>query len=93
MIRNMICINIIFLEMYENRTCEEIKPHLHCCNFAGNIQTVPIGYIDSCFPVKNATPRQPTICGPSRAKLRIQQSVFNNPEHSLLGLDNYSHIW
>eukprot|EP00066_Takifugu_rubripes_P021952 XP_011611218.1 PREDICTED: nef-associated protein 1 isoform X1 [Takifugu rubripes] len=59
----------------------------------GNVQTVPIGYISSCFSVKNATPRQPTICGPSRAELRIQQSVFNNPEHSLFGLEHYSHIW
>lgn len=59
----------------------------------GNIQTVPIGYISSCFSVKNGTPRQPTICGPSRAELRIQQSVFNNPEHALVGLEHYSHVW
>lgn len=59
----------------------------------GIIQTVPIGYISSCFSVKNGTPRQPTICGPSRATLSIQQSVFNNPEHALLGLEHYSHVW
>uniref|UniRef100_UPI003AAF406A tRNA (adenine(37)-N6)-methyltransferase n=1 Tax=Centroberyx gerrardi TaxID=166262 RepID=UPI003AAF406A len=59
----------------------------------GSIQTVPIGYISSCFSVKNGTPRQPTICGPSRATLRIQQSVFNNPEHALVGLQHYSHVW
>lgn len=59
----------------------------------GIIRTVPIGYISSCFSVKNGTPRQPTICGPSRATLRIQQSVFNNPEHSLVGLEQYSHVW
>ncbi|XP_013863234.1 tRNA (adenine(37)-N6)-methyltransferase isoform X2 [Austrofundulus limnaeus] len=59
----------------------------------GNIQTTPIGYITSCFSLKNGTPRQPTICGPSRAELRIQQSVFNNAEHALLGLDQYSHVW
>ncbi|KAM4749743.1 tRNA (adenine(37)-N6)-methyltransferase [Anableps anableps] len=59
----------------------------------GTIQTVPIGYISSCFAVKNGTPRQPTICGPSRALLRIQQSVFNNPEHALVGLEQYSHVW
>ncbi|XP_068178064.1 tRNA (adenine(37)-N6)-methyltransferase isoform X2 [Antennarius striatus] len=59
----------------------------------GNIQTSPIGYISSCFSVKNGTPRQPTICGPSRAQLRIQQSVFNNPEHALVGLEHYSHVW
>ncbi|XP_076003971.1 tRNA (adenine(37)-N6)-methyltransferase isoform X2 [Genypterus blacodes] len=59
----------------------------------GNIQTVPIGYIRSCFSVKTGTPRQPTICGPSRAELRIQQSVFNNPDHALVGLEQYSHVW
>lgn len=63
------------------------------CDIPGNIQTVPIGYISSCFSVKNGTPRQPTICGPSRAELQIQQSVFNNPEHALLGLEHYSHVW
>ncbi|KAM3864806.1 tRNA (adenine(37)-N6)-methyltransferase [Diretmus argenteus] len=59
----------------------------------GHIQTVPIGYISSCFSVKNGTPRQPTICGPSRAMLRIEKSVFNNPEHALVGLQQYSHVW
>ncbi|XP_056136732.1 tRNA (adenine(37)-N6)-methyltransferase [Lampris incognitus] len=59
----------------------------------GSIQTVPIGYIDSCFSAKNGTPRQPTICRPSRAMLRIRQSVFSNPEHALVGLEHYSHIW
>uniref|UniRef100_A0A1A7Z5N4 tRNA (adenine(37)-N6)-methyltransferase n=1 Tax=Iconisemion striatum TaxID=60296 RepID=A0A1A7Z5N4_9TELE len=59
----------------------------------GSIQTVPIGFISSCFSVKNGTPRQPTICGPSRAELRIQRSVFTNPEHALVGLDQYSHVW
>ncbi|KAF7223593.1 tRNA (adenine(37)-N6)-methyltransferase [Nothobranchius furzeri] len=59
----------------------------------GSIQTTPIGFIISCFSVKNGTPRQPNICSPSRAELRIQRSVFNNPEHALLGLDRYSHVW
>lgn len=69
----------------------EGKPHIALEQ--GIIRTVPIGYISSCFSVKNGTPRQPTICGPSRATLRIQQSVFNNPEHSLVGLEQYSHVW
>ncbi|KAI1887476.1 hypothetical protein AGOR_G00190710 [Albula goreensis] len=59
----------------------------------GNIQTVPIGYISSCFPAKNGTPRQPTVCGQSRATLKIEQAVFNNPQHALIGLDHYSHVW
>ncbi|XP_033829373.1 tRNA (adenine(37)-N6)-methyltransferase [Periophthalmus magnuspinnatus] len=59
----------------------------------GVIQTVPIGYLSSCFSAKNGTPRQPTICGPSRAELRIEHRVFNNPEHALVGLEQYSHVW
>ncbi|KAG5848164.1 hypothetical protein ANANG_G00095540 [Anguilla anguilla] len=59
----------------------------------GNIQTVPIGYISSCFPGKNGTPRQPGICGQSRATLRIEASIFNNPHHALIGLEHYSHVW
>lgn len=58
----------------------------------GIIQTAPIGHISSCFSAKNGTPRQPTVCGPSRAELRVQ-SVFNNPEHALVGLEQYSHVW
>lgn len=65
----------------------------NCVTCAGSIQTVPIGYISSCFFMKNGTPRQPTICSPSKAELRIKRSVFNNPEHALLGLEQYSHVW
>ncbi|XP_059499848.1 tRNA (adenine(37)-N6)-methyltransferase isoform X2 [Stegostoma tigrinum] len=59
----------------------------------GSIQTVPIGYIESCFMAKNGTPRQPTICSLSRARLKISKTIFNNPEHSLMGLDQFSHVW
>ncbi|XP_061586597.1 tRNA (adenine(37)-N6)-methyltransferase [Cololabis saira] len=68
-------------------------PSLQAALEQGNVQTVPIGFISSCFAVKNGTPRQPTICGPSRAELRVQQSVFNNPDHALVGLEQYSHVW
>ncbi|KAG7333639.1 hypothetical protein KOW79_002046 [Hemibagrus wyckioides] len=59
----------------------------------GHIRTVPIGYITSCFTQKNGTPRQPAVCGSSRARLQIRSSVFNNPEHALTGLQHYSHVW
>ncbi|KAL7878159.1 hypothetical protein SRHO_G00048020 [Serrasalmus rhombeus] len=59
----------------------------------GHIQTVPIGYISSCFSKKNGTPRQPAVCMSSRAALQIQPSVFNNPDHALAGLEHYSHVW
>ncbi|XP_026988632.2 tRNA (adenine(37)-N6)-methyltransferase isoform X1 [Tachysurus fulvidraco] len=59
----------------------------------GHIRTVPIGFITSCFAQKNGTPRQPAVCSSSRARLKIQSSVFNNPEHALTGLQHYSHVW
>lgn len=59
----------------------------------GHIRTVPIGFITSCFTQKNGTPRQPSVCSSSRARLKIQTSVFTNPEHALTGLQQYSHVW
>ncbi|XP_063313327.1 tRNA (adenine(37)-N6)-methyltransferase [Pelobates fuscus] len=64
-----------------------------CSLEAGNILTKPIGYIESCFNTKNGTPRQPSVCSLSRACLRISKSVFNNPEHSVMGLEEFSHVW
>ncbi|XP_077106908.1 tRNA (adenine(37)-N6)-methyltransferase [Ranitomeya variabilis] len=59
----------------------------------GNVLTQPIGYIESCFTGKNGTPRQPSICSLSRGSLRISKKVFNNPQHSLIGLQQFSHVW
>uniref|UniRef100_A0A803JLV0 tRNA (adenine(37)-N6)-methyltransferase n=1 Tax=Xenopus tropicalis TaxID=8364 RepID=A0A803JLV0_XENTR len=59
----------------------------------GTILTTPIGYIESCFMTKNGTPRQPSVCSLSRGRLRISKSVFNNPEHSLIGIEQFSHVW
>ncbi|XP_036034544.1 tRNA (adenine(37)-N6)-methyltransferase isoform X1 [Onychomys torridus] len=59
----------------------------------GNLYTEPIGYLESCFTAKNGTPRQPSICSHSRACLKIRKSIFNNPEHSLMGLEQFSHVW
>ncbi|KAM4808522.1 tRNA (adenine(37)-N6)-methyltransferase [Rhinophrynus dorsalis] len=64
-----------------------------CSLEAGSILTTPIGYIESCFTAKNGTPRQPSVCSLSRGCLRISKSVFNNPEHSLMGLEQFSHVW
>ncbi|KAM8962132.1 tRNA (adenine(37)-N6)-methyltransferase [Pelodytes ibericus] len=60
---------------------------------SGNLLTKPIGYIESCFKTKNGTPRQPSVCSLSRACLTIRKSVFNNPEHSIMGLEEFSHVW
>uniref|UniRef100_F7H2H9 tRNA methyltransferase O n=1 Tax=Macaca mulatta TaxID=9544 RepID=F7H2H9_MACMU len=69
--------------------CGCVKPALE----TGNLLTEPIGYLESCFLAKNGTPRQPSICSYSRACLRIRKSIFNNPEHSLMGLEQFSHVW
>ncbi|KAM6182078.1 tRNA (adenine(37)-N6)-methyltransferase isoform 2-T2 [Erethizon dorsatum] len=69
--------------------CGCVKPTLE----TGNLLTEPIGYLESCFSAKNGTPRQPSICSHSRACLRIRKSIFNNPEHSLMGLEQFSHVW
>ncbi|XP_032980009.1 tRNA (adenine(37)-N6)-methyltransferase isoform X3 [Rhinolophus ferrumequinum] len=84
--------------------CGCVKPALEtgnfreACGFArrtgpGNLLTEPIGYLESCFSAKNGTPRQPSICSHSRACLKIRKSIFNNPEHSLMGLEQFSHVW
>ncbi|XP_012624497.2 tRNA (adenine(37)-N6)-methyltransferase isoform X1 [Microcebus murinus] len=69
--------------------CGCVKPALE----TGNLLTEPIGFLESCFSAKNGTPRQPSICSHSRACLRIRKSIFNNPEHSLMGLEQFSHVW
>lgn len=53
----------------------------------------PIGYIASCFNSKNGIPRQPSLCPTAKGTLTIEKSVFTNPEHSLTGLEEFSHIW
>ncbi|XP_044142031.1 tRNA (adenine(37)-N6)-methyltransferase [Bufo gargarizans] len=64
-----------------------------CSLETGQVLTQPIGYIESCFTGKNGTPRQPSICSLSRGCLRISKKIFNNPEHSLMGLQQFSHVW
>lgn len=52
-----------------------------------------IGKINTNFPEKRGTPRQPGICKDLAAKLVLDNNVFTNPEHSLQGLQDYSHMW
>ncbi|KAH3716164.1 tRNA (adenine(37)-N6)-methyltransferase-like [Dreissena polymorpha] len=53
----------------------------------------PIGFIETPFLFKNGTPRQPTVCSLARGVITIDKAVFNNPEHSLEGLQEFSHVW
>ncbi|GAB6018411.1 hypothetical protein CHUAL_000126 [Chamberlinius hualienensis] len=58
-----------------------------------NIRLQPIGYLDSPFSCKNATPRQPSLCDQAKAKVKLITKVLNNPSHALEGLQHFSHVW
>ncbi|CAB3225959.1 unnamed protein product [Arctia plantaginis] len=53
----------------------------------------PIGVIETTFQNKRAVPRQPTVLAKAKGVLIIDPSVFNNPEHALSGLEEFSHMW
>ncbi|MDD5655964.1 MAG: tRNA (N6-threonylcarbamoyladenosine(37)-N6)-methyltransferase TrmO [Elusimicrobia bacterium] len=50
-----------------------------------------IGRIESCFREKFGTPRQGALVPESAARLRVSKEFF--PEHSLRGLEEFSHVW
>lgn len=53
----------------------------------------PIGHVESVFKHKNGTPRQSGLCKDATAKIRINKNIFNNPEHALENIIEYSHVW
>ncbi|CAH2098278.1 unnamed protein product [Euphydryas editha] len=53
----------------------------------------PIGYIETTFDSKRAVPRQTSVLTNSRGVVVIDTNVFNNPNHALSGLEEFSHIW
>lgn len=57
------------------------------------MEVKPVGYINSLFTFKNGTPRQPSVCPFARGTLQVEKSIFTNPEHSLEGLEEFSHVW
>ncbi|XP_018008654.2 tRNA (adenine(37)-N6)-methyltransferase, partial [Hyalella azteca] len=59
------------------------------CSFSLN----PIGFMKSAFVQKSGTPRQGCLASDSNGSIRISSDTFNNPHHSLEGLDQYSHVW
>ena len=54
-------------------------------------QLQAIGVLESCFREKFGTPRQPHLVPASTARLRVLPRY--NPEHSLAGLAEFSHVW
>ncbi|MFN7728301.1 MAG: tRNA (N6-threonylcarbamoyladenosine(37)-N6)-methyltransferase TrmO [Bdellovibrio sp.] len=51
----------------------------------------PIGHLESCYPDKFGTPRQPGLVEHSLARLKIHRKW--QPEEALQGLDGFSHAW
>ena len=50
-----------------------------------------IGHLRSCFREKFGTPRQPRLVPGAVASLTVARDLL--PEHSLAGLDRFSHVW
>uniref|UniRef100_A0A2M4BSR8 TsaA-like domain-containing protein n=1 Tax=Anopheles marajoara TaxID=58244 RepID=A0A2M4BSR8_9DIPT len=53
----------------------------------------PIGVIRTVFNEKRAVPRQAILASTVASRIELSPAIFNNPEHSLDGLENFSHIW
>jgi len=53
----------------------------------------PIGYMDSPYKRKSGTPRQGCLVQESTGVIRVLDALYSNPQHSLDGLAEYSHVW
>ncbi|XP_038218123.1 tRNA (adenine(37)-N6)-methyltransferase [Zerene cesonia] len=58
-----------------------------------NITYSPIGFIETAFENKRAVPRQPSVLSQAKGVVVINTDTFNNPEHALSGLEEFSHMW
>lgn len=67
-----------------------IEIHPHDSEF---LPYKPIGVIETAFHNKRGVPRQPTVMANAKGTVVINNCVFNNPDHALIGLEEFSHIW
>lgn len=51
----------------------------------------PLGFLESCYPDKFGTPRQPGLARHSWARLQVSRAW--QPEESLRGIEGFSHLW
>lgn len=58
-----------------------------------SIKFSPIGVIRTSFPEKRCLPRQAVLGSSFLSRMEFVPSIFTNPEHSLDGLIEFSHIW
>jgi tRNA (adenine37-N6)-methyltransferase len=56
-----------------------------------NFSMTPIGIVESCYPDKFGTPRQPGLVKEALAKINIYPQ--SQPEESLQGLEGFTHLW
>lgn len=62
-------------------------------SISNDLMFTPIGLISTKFKEKRAVPRQPALGSSIQACITINQETFSNPEHSLIGLEDFSHLW
>jgi len=76
----------------ERQNCPPSESMSRWSQASWTLPTRAIGFIKSAFLDKNGTPRQPTVAK-TKATLKIDRSLFNNPDHALEGLEKFSHVW
>lgn len=59
----------------------------------GGIAYRAIGVIETSFQNKRGVPRQPSVLAKAQGAVVIDSSIYNNPEHALSGLEEFSHMW
>lgn len=70
-----------------------VKKNDNIASTSSSVCLKPIGTIRTQFPEKRAVPRQTTLCPKLLGCIEITKDIFNNPEHSLDGLNEFSHLW
>lgn len=52
-----------------------------------------IGTIKTIFAEKRAVPRQANVADQILSRIELSPDIYNNPSHSLEGIEDFSHIW
>ncbi|ETN58234.1 hypothetical protein AND_010192 [Anopheles darlingi] len=78
-------------EIEKNTSFSDTENAVTCDN--DDVHFKPIGVIRTVFSEKRAVPRQAVLASTVESRIELSPKIFNNPEHSLEGLENFSHIW
>ena len=71
--------------------CQKCVKSGHVPSVTSSLSGMAVGVVRTCFREKNGTPRQPGLCPSAAGSIRIE--AFTNPDHSLKGLEEFSHAW